>query len=305
MISGTTHPIEELAAYLIAKEYVKAARTPKPAPKPAPQAKTCKNVDCPVDDGDAGLEESGYCFTCAEELACLLADASEEFGVDLDPTSAYYATPKPASPSYPPADKVGEPEAIEIPIDRPDGRRSTHVLSLKGTYHRFAVGRIAEGSEGRQVTDGPMVPGPWAYAYGLASVIDCHGGTGAEIERNQAEQREHEVTEGSRVRIDGVIYRVSVERGEFLNLTEVGRENYEARNPETEYEGELKETAILTWTFPIAQYPTRDDCAVALDEAGYRADGDVRGPGLPYCDEMDFEEGGEAWTVTQRHSWDV
>ena len=42
----------------------------------------CKSPDCPIAE-DQVLEESGYCFTCAEELACLLHDEG------LDPTVAY------------------------------------------------------------------------------------------------------------------------------------------------------------------------------------------------------------------------
>lgn len=36
--------------------------------------------------GEQATEESGYCFTCAEELAYLLAESAQEFG--YDPTSA-------------------------------------------------------------------------------------------------------------------------------------------------------------------------------------------------------------------------
>lgn len=37
--------------------------------------KNCKNDDCGRTSADMALEDSGYCFACAEEMACLLADA--------------------------------------------------------------------------------------------------------------------------------------------------------------------------------------------------------------------------------------
>lgn len=53
----------------------------------------CKSEYCDTTDRDAPLEESGYCFACAEELACLLADAAEEFGPSpaFDPAQAWKA----------------------------------------------------------------------------------------------------------------------------------------------------------------------------------------------------------------------
>lgn len=57
---------------------------------------TCKNDDCIRTDEDTPLEASGYCFECAEELACLLADAAEEFGPSpaFDPAQAWQAPVK-------------------------------------------------------------------------------------------------------------------------------------------------------------------------------------------------------------------
>ena len=51
--------------------------------------KGCKTKGCQTPEG-AGLEASGYCFTHAEELAYLLAQAQEEFGDDrFDPADAW------------------------------------------------------------------------------------------------------------------------------------------------------------------------------------------------------------------------
>lgn len=53
-------------------------------------AKTCKNT---VDRCERpATEASGYCFQCAEELACLIAQANREFGGRMDPASAYRDT---------------------------------------------------------------------------------------------------------------------------------------------------------------------------------------------------------------------
>jgi hypothetical protein len=53
----------------------------------------------------------------------------------------------------------------------------------------YGVGYTPTGEAGRQEHMGPMVPGPWGYAFGLATVIDNRGGTGAEKRREEAEGR--------------------------------------------------------------------------------------------------------------------
>ena len=92
-------------------------------------------------------------------------------------------------------------------------REVEHVLAAG--HNRFGVGFIPEGSEGRQVKYGPMVPGPWAFAFGLCSVIDNFGGTGAERKRNLAAGTEHDVEDGDSVTIDGVEFVVRVTRNGF------------------------------------------------------------------------------------------
>ena len=91
---------------------------------------------------------------------------------------------------------------------------------------RFHVGHVAEGDEGRQVHGGPMVPGPWAYAFGLATVIDNHGGTAREIGDAKAAGLYLEVHDGQAIRVAGHVYEVRFvdgvgspsPRGEFLKL---------------------------------------------------------------------------------------
>jgi hypothetical protein len=56
--------------------------------------KKCNDRECTVTDDNGTLEASGYCFNHAEELACLLAEASEEFHVSLDIAALAYGKPK-------------------------------------------------------------------------------------------------------------------------------------------------------------------------------------------------------------------
>ena len=97
------------------------------------------------------------------------------------------------------------------------GNRIETVLTLphRGYRKRFGLGFVPKGDEGRQVFQGEMVPGPWAYAFGLCSVIDNHGGTGAERQRNLEAGTEHDVEAGDTVIIDGNSYEVKVTRNGF------------------------------------------------------------------------------------------
>jgi len=95
--------------------------------------------------------------------------------------------------------------------------RIDDVLTLphRTRVKRFGVGLVAEGDEGRQEFGGPMVPGPWAFSYGLSVCIDNHGGTGAERQRNLAAGTEHDVNEGDIVEIDGHSFVIKVTRNGF------------------------------------------------------------------------------------------
>ena len=50
----------------------------------------------------------------------------------------------------------------------------------------FGLGGVRRGDEGRQETGGPLVPGPWLYAYPLCTVLAGQYGTAAEIEAERA-----------------------------------------------------------------------------------------------------------------------
>lgn len=110
----------------------------------------------------------------------------------------------------------------QVPVLEPGVNGS--VIRVIGTGYlpesgaRFGVGCVREGESAVQRQYGPEVPGPWAYAYGLCSVIDNHGGTKAESERMQAEGREHTVNIGDVVEIAGNRYTVDFSRmGKFVD----------------------------------------------------------------------------------------
>ena len=102
-------------------------------------------------------------------------------------------------------------------IDGPNGDtprvdlNGTRQLRLKGTYRYFGVGAIPRGGEGRKVDGGPLVPGPWAFAYGLATCLmsDAYAEQKARDEADR--QGAIEVEQGSKLLIDGVWYRVDVD----------------------------------------------------------------------------------------------
>lgn len=85
------------------------------------------------------------------------------------------------------------------------------VISVAG--RRFGIGAVPRGFSGRKVTDGPLVPGPWAYTYGLATVIDNYP------ERRAAERaRDIEVMDEDKLEIDGVWYKVHCTRFGYVDL---------------------------------------------------------------------------------------
>lgn len=88
------------------------------------------------------------------------------------------------------------------PSERESYRFVPFVLALEkkpfGEANRYGICFIPRGDSGRQVYQGPMVPGPWAQTYGLSTVIAANPelGTGAEIRRNRANGCEATVNEG-------------------------------------------------------------------------------------------------------------
>jgi hypothetical protein len=94
----------------------------------------------------------------------------------------------------------------------------------------FGLGFVPEGVEARQETGGPMVPGPWAYSYGLPAVLSADG-HGSAWEREEARKAGLliEAVEGDLLDVDGTLYRIMWKsttsgvsnywrRGEYLDL---------------------------------------------------------------------------------------
>jgi hypothetical protein len=78
---------------------------------------------------------------------------------------------------------------------------------------RFGVGAIPVGGKGRKVSMGPEIDGPWAFTFGLCAVIDNNP------ERRKAERdADLMIDEGTLLRIDAKVYRVRIERREYVNL---------------------------------------------------------------------------------------
>lgn len=75
---------------------------------------------------------------------------------------------------------------------------------------RFGVGYVPAGKSGRKEQGGPLVPGPWAFTYGLAVVLDTNGGSGRERERGIAAGVEHDVSDGDLVRVGEITCVVRV-----------------------------------------------------------------------------------------------
>lgn len=97
---------------------------------------------------------------------------------------------------------------VELVSDA-DGKVHNIELKLAGTYHRFAVGTCKKGDEGRQECGADKVAGPWAYAFGLGSMITA---------TRCARTPEVEIDDGDVIFLDGIHYLVTVDRREWLKL---------------------------------------------------------------------------------------
>lgn len=99
-----------------------------------------------------------------------------------------------------------------------DGTRSADDV-LVYQCRRFGIGFIPQGCEERQVIQGPMVPGPWAYCYGLCTVIDNHGGTGSEMRSLEERGLVHHIERDDIVVVDGTRHLVEATRNGYPSLT--------------------------------------------------------------------------------------
>jgi hypothetical protein len=71
--------------------------------------------------------------------------------------------------------------------------------SGKGYDRRWGVGIVPAGQTGRQTTGGPLVPGPWAYTFGKATVLSAEP---------MAEAPSVRVEWGDTIVLDGVPFEI-------------------------------------------------------------------------------------------------
>jgi len=84
----------------------------------------------------------------------------------------------------------------------------------------WTIGGWTRDGEGRIEHGGPMVRGPHAYAFGLSSVCDNHGGTKTEHGRAEAVGLLVDCAEGDVLKIAGTTYRLRLVRGYPKLITE-------------------------------------------------------------------------------------
>ena len=96
---------------------------------------------------------------------------------------------------------------IELGHEWKDHQSKVDIRTL-GRY-RFKVAVIRRGKEGRQVDGGPMVPGPWAFAFGLCTVLSAEP-----INRDPI----LDVEDGDLLEIEGDTYKLTVVRREWVEL---------------------------------------------------------------------------------------
>jgi hypothetical protein len=92
-----------------------------------------------------------------------------------------------------------------------DNRSDSTIVQVEGTYCKHGAGYVSEGDEGVQEYQGPKVAGPWAFFYPLASVLtDNYPGKEADLQRKR--DNTIVVSGGELVRIDGHVYKISLNR---------------------------------------------------------------------------------------------
>jgi len=118
---------------------------------------------------------------------------------------------------------------IEVPMfekREPWGKTfaSEAQLHLMGTYHRYGVGFVPRGTKCRREFQGPLEDGPYAYAFGLPTVMAANPehGTAAEVERLRARGLIIEVRPDDLLSIEGEVYRVKVKSRIHIELEHVG-----------------------------------------------------------------------------------
>jgi hypothetical protein len=108
-------------------------------------------------------------------------------------------------------------------------------LYVEGGYSLgYWLGFIPKGEEARQVTAGPMVPGPWPYSGMHAAIITAERtGSARDMQVAREAGLEVRIAEGDVLEIEGSLFRVTFLRkprpgreGEHLQFTAVEREPF-------------------------------------------------------------------------------
>jgi len=110
------------------------------------------------------------------------------------------------------------PTKVRIPEPGESGLEHT-LRDTSSTFDRYGLGLVPAGVAARQVTNGPFVEGPWAYAYRLAGVLDNRGGSRAESDRRVADGKETLFEMGDRLVIGGYVFKTEPAPNNNMKLT--------------------------------------------------------------------------------------
>ncbi len=109
-----------------------------------------------------------------------------------------------------------------VPVVKPyvnTSARGTRLLVAgSGNYAGFSVCYCPKGSSARRVYKGPLVPGPFCDTFACASVMDNHGGTGAELAREDAAGNLLNLQMGDLVRVGDEIYSIHPDNNNNIKL---------------------------------------------------------------------------------------
>lgn len=100
-------------------------------------------------------------------------------------------------------------------------------MMVKGArnFVGYRVGFCRRGYSARQIDSGPLVPGPWAFTFGCAAILDNHGGSRAEMDGERANGLLIEATPGDVLTYDGESYRIEFhpQGREWIELKKQGK----------------------------------------------------------------------------------
>jgi hypothetical protein len=111
------------------------------------------------------------------------------------------------------------------PSDALAGEHDTDMIVTvqlrSGTPHRFGLGFVSADGHARRDAGGPVLPGPYAYAYGLPTCVSINGGTGAEMRAARAAGNVIDAELGDVLIFQGSFWRIDRDRNDNLKLVQV------------------------------------------------------------------------------------